>query len=47
MLKHDFGCKEDRKNKGLDEDKKGDWKEEEEGYQAEESEVFLVVRRSL
>jgi hypothetical protein len=31
----------------LDKDKKGDLKEEEGGYQAKESEVFLVVRRSL
>jgi hypothetical protein len=31
----------------LDEDKKGDSKEEEVGYQVEESEVFLVVKRSL
>jgi hypothetical protein len=41
------GCKEDKKNKGLDKDKKGDWKEEEEVCQVEESEVFLMVRRSL
>jgi hypothetical protein len=41
------GCKEDKKNRRLDEDKKGDSKEEEAGYQAEESEVFLVRRRSL
>ncbi len=40
------GCKEDRKNKRLDEDKKGNSKEEEEGCQAKKSEVFLVVRRS-
>jgi hypothetical protein len=41
------GCKEDKKNKRSDKDKKGDSKEEEEGCQVEESEVFLVVRKSL
>jgi hypothetical protein len=30
----------------LDEDKKGDWKEEEAGYQVEESEVFGVGERT-
>ncbi len=41
------GCKEDRRNKRLDEDKKGDWKEEEVGYQAEESEVVLGGEKEL
>jgi hypothetical protein len=31
----------------LDEDKKGDWKEEEAGYQAEESEVVLGGEKEL
>ncbi len=41
------GCKEEKKNRRLDEYKKGDSKEEKAGYQAEESEVLLVVRRRL
>ncbi len=34
------GCKEDRKNKKLGKDKKGDAKEEEEGCQVEKKIVF-------
>jgi hypothetical protein len=47
MVKRVSGGKEDRENKRLDEDKKGDSKEEETGCQIKESEVFLVVRKSL
>jgi hypothetical protein len=41
MVKRDSGVQGRQKKKGLYEDKKGDWKEEEEGCQAKESEVFL------
>jgi len=34
------GCKDDGKNRRLDEDKRGDLKEKEEGCQVEEGEVF-------
>ncbi len=34
------GCKDDRKNRKLDEDKRGDLKEKKEGCQVEEGEVF-------
>jgi hypothetical protein len=47
MVKRVSRGKEDKENKRLDEDKKGDSKEEEIGCQTEESEVFLVVKRSL
>jgi hypothetical protein len=47
MVKHDSGGKEDGENKRLDEDKKGDSKEEEEGSQTKESEVFFGGEKEL